>query len=318
MKTEIAIIYGSPSSEHEVSVESAKNIINFAESVPVEISKFFWEKNGSVIFSRGKIIEKFESLETALFSGAIDKHYVINAVHGQFGENGYLQNLLDKRGISYSGPSAEAAKISFDKNKTQKIVQKFCKVPRTIFLKKGSIISKEEIEKSGISLPFIIKPNEDGSSIGVSLIKEWGSLNGIVLNPNQNYLIQEFVEGVEVSNGVVETGSEFWDLPITEIEHRKEIFDYDSKYSTNGANEITPARLTSELTQEIKRISREVHSELKIGLYSRSDFIIKDGQPVFLEINSLPGMTANSILPKQLRQVDKYEAFLKTLLRLDL
>ncbi len=315
------VIYGAPSSEHEVSVNTMKTVSNWCEKQNIKLDFCEWSKTGEFNFSRGMEVFTFKSINSLCEYLSNNKYYVINALHGKFGEDGYVQKFLDEFNVSYSGPKTVSASITFDKHETFKKIKNSdiqISLPKEILIEKGTKSEEviQEINEVGLSFPLIAKPNADGSSIGLQKIKNNSELLGLIKNVNVDFLIQEYLEGREFSIGVVHDDDydDFWDLPATEIISGNELFDYESKYTENGTKEITPGNLDIENTDKLKTFSKQIHSLFKLGLYSRSDFIITENKIYFLEVNSLPGLTINSILPKQLSHVGKYDDFMRILL----
>lgn len=314
------IVFGSPSNEYDVSKNTMNTIYNWCKKQGLEIAICEWTKTGKFVFSRGMVTYTFTNENDFCKYLSKFNYYVINALHGKYGEDGYIQKFFDDYKITYSGPESRAASITFDKHKTTNLIAKSdiqVFLPKEIIIKKGSseIEINKQIFDSQLNFPLIAKPNSDGSSIGLKKLYDRTELAALLSQIEIKYLLQEFLVGREFSIGVIqEPRRDYWDLPITEIIPRNELFDYESKYTENGTKEITPGNLDIENTDKLKTFSKQIHSLFKLGLYSRSDFIITENKIYFLEVNSLPGLTINSILPKQLSHVGKYDDFMRILL----
>ncbi len=309
------IVYGGPSSENEVSCASKDLFLELLKvRNPILIE---WKKDMSFVVN-GEVL----SLESLLSYLKEHNGIFVNAMHGEFCEDGWIQEYLEKAGIPFTGPSSESAKQSMDKIRSQDIVKDIIAIiPTESITLTGVDGEKEGFVQKVLSLnwnyPLFVKPNAKGSSVGVYKVNNEEELikTASELAPD-TYLIQPGIEGTEVSIGTVCDNGEFLDLPATEILPKGDFFDYKSKYTEGGSNEITPARVSKEVMDKLKEVSIEIHKRLDLGCYSRTDIIIgKDNNMYYLETNSLPGMSKMSLLPQQLRVIGKLGEFGEILLR---
>lgn len=309
------IVYGGPSSENEVSCASKELFLELLKKHnPILVE---WKKDMSFVV-QNQIFELEAFLEYLKEHNGI----FVNAMHGEFCEDGWIQEYLERAKIPFTGPSSKSAKQSMDKVEAQDIVKDIINIiPTESITLTGMDEEKEEFVKKVLSFnwnyPLFVKPNAKGSSVGVYKVNNEEELikTSTVLAPD-TYLIQPAIQGTEVSIGTVCDNGEFLDLPATEILPKGEFFDYKSKYTEGGSNEITPARLSKEVMDKLKEVSIEIHKRLELGCYSRTDIIIgNDNNMYYLETNSLPGMSKMSLLPQQLRAIGKLEEFGEILLR---
>ncbi len=221
---------------------------------------------------------------------------VFLALHGGQGENGTLQAVLDVIGVPYTGSGQLASAVAMDKDVSKRLVRD---AGLTVARWLMAPASAEDVERS-VGFPCIVKPSREGSSVGLSLVRNASGLDGAVATAvawDNEVMIEQFIEGRELTVGVVGDAA----LPVIEIVSRNELFDYEAKYTPGMAQEF-PAELTAALDQALKRAALTAHRALKLGGYSRIDFRVTGaGDIFFLEANTLPGMTANSLIPKAAR-----------------
>jgi len=192
--------------------------------------------------------------------------------------------------------------LGMDKLLFRKVMDSFgILVPKYISLNKNEGVSKHEVEKSLGKLPYFVKPHNQGSSVGASVVKKWEDLNKVLKQAfrySETVLIDEYISGTELTCAVIGNKNPRA-LPLIEIEPLKgNFFDYKSKYESGGANEIVPARISSQLTKEIQEIACRIYRILGCRGFSRIDFIVQKGKPYVLEINTIPGLTPMSLFPK--------------------
>ncbi len=295
---------GGPSSEHEVSLASGENVLKNLDSRLFEPVKIKILRDGKVWMSG-----RYAKLEKAVKS--VDLCFL--ATHGEFGEDGRLQAILESYGVNYTGSGLLASALAMNKAKSRQLFSlSGLKTPKTL------IVREDENFKSQlkffvnklIKMPVVVKPCSRGSSVGVSVVKAKRLLNKAVLNAfkyDPEVLIEEFIGGREFTCGVVEKkvngATELTALPVTEIIPNQEydFFDYEAKYKAGASQEIVPAQIRSDLAREIQETAVKAHQVLGCKDYSRSDFRVKHGKPFILELNTLPGLTENSLLPKAVK-----------------
>jgi D-alanine-D-alanine ligase len=306
MMKNIAIVAGGDSSEYEVSLKSAEGLYGFIDKdrynrYIVTLRNSDWKvkmpdgtaadinKNDFSFPANGRKI-KFD--------------YAYITIHGRPGEDGRLQGYFDMLGIPYSSCGVLAAALTFNKFMNNQFLKSFgFRVADSVHLSKGREVDSESIIRK-LGLPVFVKPDEGGSSLGVTKVKETSQLKPAIekaFAEGHEVIVESFIDGMEISCGCYRTKSKQVVLPITEIVTDNEFFDYDAKY--NGqVREITPARISGELTEKIQRQTLEIYDITGARGIVRIDYIIpKDLNPVLLEINTNPGMTATSFIPQQIR-----------------
>lgn len=305
----VAIFCGGPSSEHEVSLSSTKSILKNINRKKYSPYIFYIRKNLQSAFYKAEndIIppedEKFEDLNK-LLKKTKDKFDValLSALHGEFGEDGTIQLLLENLGIKYTGSNSKSSRLCFDKFQTMEKVKRIkeIEIPKTVFLNLNNLKPTPPLK-----FPFILKPNALGSSVlvfRVSNKKDYiHAISAIKKGHVQEILVQELIGGIELSCGCLETKKgEFSELPPIEIIPKATFFDYKSKYEIGGSEEIAPpVSISKKESDRISKLTIKIHKLLKCRTYSRSDFIYNNSKVYFLETNTQPGMTATSLLPKE-------------------
>jgi D-alanine-D-alanine ligase len=302
MKT-IAIVAGGDSSEFEISVRSAgevcKNLSRrfIVYIVMIRKTDWYWEDQQGTYHD----IDKNDfSLITDEFRIRFDGVFI--AIHGTPGENGLLQGYFDMMGIPYSSCNAFCSALTFNKQACKLFLKEFM-IPMAdaILIRKGDNFDPVSILKK-TGLPCFVKPNDSGSSFGVTKVKNKELFLPAIetaLKESNEVLVETFMNGREVACGVIKTKNKTLVLPVTEIISKNEFFDYDAKYNAGRSEEVTPADMPSVITDEIQRLSLHIYDLLGCKGIVRVDFIIVDDKPFFLEINTVPGMTGESIVPKQ-------------------
>jgi D-alanine-D-alanine ligase len=299
----IAIVAGGDSSEFEISVKSANEVCKVLSSgyivyiIMIRGTNWYWEDPKG----RYHNIDKNEfSLVTDEYRIRFDAVFI--AIHGTPGENGLLQGYFDMLAIPYTSCNAFCSALTFNKQACKLFLKEY-KIPMAdaILIRKGDKFDPVGIIKQ-TGLPCFVKPNDSGSSFGVTKVKKKEDLLSaleIAFRESNEVMIETFMDGREVACGVVKTKSEAVVLPVTEIISKNEFFDYEAKYTPGKSDEVTPADLPAIVTNEIQRLSSLIYDLLGCKGIVRVDFIIIGLKPYFLEINTVPGMTAESLVPKQ-------------------
>ncbi|HCU20824.1 MAG TPA: D-alanine--D-alanine ligase [Bacteroidales bacterium] len=302
MKT-IAIAAGGNSSESEVSVKSAIEVSNILSSkyftyiIMIQGTNWYWEDPKGRYFN----IDKNDfSLRTDDIKIRFDAVFI--AIHGKPGENGYLQGYFEMLDIPYTSCNAFCSALTFNKQAC-KLFLKDYKIPmaRAVMIREGDEIDIDAVIKS-VGMPCFVKPNDSGSSFGVTKVKKKEDLASAFENAfreSDEVLIEAFMNGREVACGVIKTRSKAVILPVTEIISKNEFFDYEAKYTPGRSQEVTPADLPEKVTDKIQKLSSEIYDLLGCNGIVRVDFILIDFKPYFLEINTVPGMTKESLIPQQ-------------------
>jgi D-alanine-D-alanine ligase len=299
----IAIVAGGDSSEFEVSVKSANEVCKTLSSryisyiIMIRGTNWYWEDRKG----------RFHNIDKNDFSLTTDESRirfdaVFIAIHGTPGENGLLQGYFDMMAIPYTSCSAFCSALTFNKQAC-KLVLKEYKIPmaESILIRKGEHPDVNGIIKQ-TGMPCFVKPNDSGSSFGVTKVKKKEDMLSaieIAFRESNEVLIEAFMDGREVACGVVKTKKKALILPVTEIISKNEFFDYEAKYTPGKSDEITPANMPASITDEIQRLSSLIYDLLSCNGIVRVDFIIIGQKPYFLEINTVPGMTEESLVPKQ-------------------
>jgi D-alanine-D-alanine ligase len=225
-------------------------------------------------------------------------------MHGPPGENGKLQAYFDLLNIPYSTSGVLPLALTFNKYACKTFLSRCgIKTAVAVLLKKNEPwVTEEIVSKTG--LPCFVKPNCGGSSFGVSLINDPGDLNRAIdmaLKEDSEILIEEYIKGTELTCGLVKLKDKELVFPVTEIVSKRKFFDYEAKYTTGMAEEITPARVPEEISSKCQSISSRIYDLLNCIGIVRIDFICRDRELYFLELNGIPGMTRESIVPMQIR-----------------
>ena len=301
----IAIIAGGNSSEYEVSKKSGKNIYDEVdetrynkylvvlkerdwhveigeEKYPVDKNDFSFTRNG----------------EKILFDFA----YI--TIHGVPGENGLLQGYLDMMGVPYGCCNVLASALTFDKHTCNTYLKSYgVNVADSVMLIRGMAYDVNEIINE-VGLPCFVKPNAEGSSFGVTKVKEAAQLEDALKKAFalcREVLIETFIDGTELTCGVVKAGDMDITMPIAEVVPKNEFFDFEAKYDPTKSDEIIPARISPELTNRIKTLSSMIYDILRCEGIIRVDYIVREDEIFMLEVNTTPGMTSNSFVPKMVR-----------------
>ncbi len=300
----VAVVMGGYSGEYEVSIKSGQTIYeNLDKSIYNVYRIIITKDNWCFLDDRGQktLLEK-GNFHVQLSSGYIIKFDVcFNTIHGIPGENGQIQAFWDILGIRYTGCSSYLSALTFNKKDLLSIATQYG-IPTAgrITLQKGKgYDTKGIIEKLG--LPLFVKPNQSGSSLGASKVTDAEQLPSAVeeaFREDEVVLVEEYIVGTEVSVGVVDIMGTPKVLGITEIVSQNEFFDFDAKYK-GESEEITPARLDENTAKKVEELTIKLYTMLGMTGFSRSEFIIRDGQPYFLEMNTNPGFSTSSILPQQ-------------------
>ena len=304
MKKNIAIIMGGYSSEYNISIKSGE-VVYKTLSIEQDLNLYKIIIKKDEWYHEDKDLKKYEIKKDTFQIIKNDKlitiDLVFNTIHGIPGENGEIQSYLEKIGIKQTSSNSYESKITFDKNICKQKVKKIgYSTPKSIMINKNDKYDTKEM-LSKLTLPLFIKPNAGGSSFGISRVDdEKNIINAInfCFKEDKNALIEEEINGREISVGMLKYKNEIISLPPTEIISHNSFFDYDAKY--NGeSDEITPANITKEEEEEVRKISLNIYKKLNLKGFSRCDFILRDKIFYFLEINTNPGLTEESILPQQ-------------------
>ena len=226
---------------------------------------------------------------------------VFNAIHGTPGEDGLMQAYFELLGIPQNSCNYYQAALTFNKRDLLSVLKPYgIKTATSYYLNQGDEINTGEIVKT-VGLPCFVKPNKSGSSFGISKVKTQDEMEEaikVAYKEDDEIIIESFLDGTEVSVGVIKYNDEVMVLPVTEIVSENDFFDYEAKY-LGKSQEITPARISDQMTLKVQKISKRIYEILKMQGFSRSEFIIVNEEPHLLEVNTVPGLTTESLLPQQ-------------------
>ncbi|MBP1618319.1 MAG: ddl [Bacteroidetes bacterium] len=303
MKKNVAIVWGGYSSEAIVSAKSMEGISSFLDKekynvYPVEIRRDRWIASladGAV----GEIDKNDFSIVAP--DGRIKIDFAYITIHGTPGEDGHLQGYFDMIGMPYSSCGMMASALTFDKYICNKFLKNFdLKVADSALIRKGDEYSTEKIV-GDLGLPVFVKPAAGGSSFATTKVKEAEKLREAIelaFGESGEVIVETFISGREVTCGCCQLKGEVVVLPITEVVTQNEFFDYQAKYE-GQVQEITPARLSEEMTREIQQKTSYIYRLIGAKGIIRVDYIISGEIPFVLEVNTTPGMTATSFIPQQ-------------------
>jgi D-alanine-D-alanine ligase len=306
MRKNVAIVAGGYSSEYEVSLRSAETVFAAIDPDKYNRYKVILEKDAwTVTLPDGTTAPVDKNDFSFRENGAVRSvDYAYITVHGAPGEDGRLQGYLDMLRIPYSSCGVLASALTFNKYICNRFLEsQGILVSGSICLRRGEAVATDEII-ARLGLPVFVKPNDCGSSFGVTKVKEAGQLPTAIekaFAEGNEVIIERFIPGVEVTCGCYKTNGKVVALPVTEVIPANDFFDYGAKY--NGeSQEITPARLSGELTGRIQRETAKIYNLTGSRGIIRVDYIIPaDRKPVLLEVNTTPGMTATSFIPQQIQ-----------------
>ncbi len=303
-KKNVAVVMGGYSDEYKVSLKSGQLIYDSLDRDLYNVYKVVILKDEWYFLDDR---EQKSPINKADFSVNLDSGFTVkfdvcfNIIHGKPGENGELQAYWDTIGQKYTGCDFYQSALTFNKKDTLAVLSKYG-IPsaKSIYLRSGQEINEDEIVAE-LGLPLFVKPNQSGSSLGISKVKEQSELKkalDFAFAEDDEILIESFLNGMEVSVGVVDFAGETIVLGITEIVPHKEFFDYEAKYE-GASEEITPARIDDETRIKVEEIAKRAYDSLGMSGFSRSEYIIMNGTPYMLEMNTNPGFSPASILPQQ-------------------
>jgi D-alanine-D-alanine ligase len=305
-KLRLALIAGGKSSEREVSLKSGTQVYQALNKDKYDIRRY------DPLTDLGRLVQDAKDLDVALI-----------IMHGRGGEDGSMQGLLDLLEIPYQGSGVLASALAMNKELSKAIYQMAgLRVPAALSFTRDMVPSPQEIEGK-LGLPVVIKPVNEGSSIGITKAGTPEALQAgldAAFALDNRVLVEEFIEGTEVTGGVL-GNARLQAMPLVEIipSSAYTFFDYEAKYQPGATQEICPARLDADLTHRAQECAIKAHQALGCRGYSRTDMMVKDGEIYVLETNTIPGMTATSLFPQgaQAAGID-FPTLLDTLINLAL
>ena len=305
MQKNIAIVMGGYSSEAEISLKSGDVVYNSLDANKYTLYKVYIFKDRWFV----KLDTQEYKIDKDDFSFVkkdikVNFDCVFNAIHGDPGENGALVAYFDLLGIKHTSAPFYQMSLTFNKRDTLSVVKEYgIQTANSYYMHQRDEINTVKIIKK-VGLPCFVKPNRSGSSFGISKVYSEENLEEAIMKAckeDEEILIESFLDGKEVSVGIIEYQGKIEVLPITEIVSENDFFDYEAKYK-GKSKEITPARISDVEKKKVINTARKVYRVLNMSGFSRSEFILVDGEPYFLEINTVPGMTEESLLPQQAKE----------------
>jgi len=302
----VAIIMGGYSSEYQISLKSGNVVYQFLDQNLYKGYRIhiFKEKWVYVDDNDNEFLIDKNDFSVTVTGEKINFDVVFNAIHGTPGEDGLMQAYFELLGIPQSSCDYYQAALTFNKRDLLSVLKPYgIKTAISYYLNQGDEINEEEILKT-VGLPCFVKPNKSGSSFGISKVKTADELAYAIVNAykeDNEIIIESFLDGTEVSVGVINFKGKVTVLPITEIVSENDFFDYEAKY-LGKSQEITPARISDEMTAKVSAVAKKAYEVLKMSGFSRSEFIIVNGEPHMLEMNTIPGLTTESLIPQQAKE----------------
>lgn len=303
MKKNIAVLMGGYTNEYEISIKSGEVVYQYLSKEKYNVYRAHILKNEWFVLTDSN--EKYK-IDPANFSVKINGEFIyfdcaFNTIHGTPGEDGLIQGYLQTLGIPQTASDYYQAALSFNKRDCISVLKAYgIKSADNFFVNKGDDINAEEIINR-VGLPCFVKANRAGSSFGISKVKHISEIEAAIahsLKEDDEVILESFLDGTEVSVGVINLNGKITALPVTEIVSENEFFDYEAKY-LGQSEEITPARISQADTEKVQRQAEKIFKILKLKGLTRSEFIFHNGEPHFIECNTCPGLTEASILPQQ-------------------
>ena len=306
MKKIIAIVAGGDSSEMDVSLNSAAGLLTFIDSEKYQLYVVLINKNSwNVKVNQDELIPVDKNDFSFNYQHQrIKFDFAYITIHGTPGENGLLQGYFEMIGMPYSTCSVMTSALTFNKFFCNQYLKGFgVNVANAVLLRKGQIFNPEVIEQK-TGYPCFVKPNAGGSSFGVTKVKKPAEMQSAIekaFTEGDEVIIETFVPGTEITCGIYKTAEKSVVLPVSEVVSKNEFFDFDAKYK-GQVEEITPARISPELTSKVQNLTSEIYDILHCKGIVRIDYIITaDGKLNLLEVNTTPGMTTTSFIPQQVQ-----------------
>ncbi|WP_418495987.1 D-alanine--D-alanine ligase [Coprobacter sp.] len=305
-KRRIAIVAGGYSSEFPVSLRSAQGLYSFMDKDRYDIYIVKLTRDEWFVELPGGETSEIDKNDFSFVEGDRIRHFdfVYITIHGTPGEDGRLQGYLDMIGLPYSTCDTLVSAMTFNKFVCNRYLQAFgIPIAHSIVLRNGQSISDQEVVEQ-IGLPCFIKPNVGGSSCGATKVKIEGEIQPAIkkaFDEGKEVIIEAFMAGTEITCGCYKTRKRDVVLPVTEVISKNEFFDYEAKYTTCKVEEITPARLSEEMTAKVQERTSLIYDILGCKGIIRVDYIIVGEEPYLLEVNTTPGMTETSFIPQQVK-----------------
>ncbi|WP_372949415.1 D-alanine--D-alanine ligase [Mariniphaga sp.] len=304
-KPNIAVIAGGDSSEFVVSVKSGANVLAAIDTQKFKPWLVQMRGNEWFVLQGEKQIAAVDKSDFSfsLNNEKIQFEFAYITIHGTPGEDGILQGFFDLLNIPYSTSNVHSSSLTFNKWFCNNYLKSFgIKMARSVKINKGGNVNSSEIIKK-LGLPLFVKPNAGGSSFGITKVKNENDLLPAIESAwkeSNEALVEEFIAGTEFTCGLVKIGGKKIIFPVTEVIPKNEFFDFEAKYTPGATDEITPARLPEDLYEQCQQLSSEIYDLCQCSGIVRIDFILKNKEFYFLEVNTTPGMTSTSFIPQQI------------------
>lgn len=306
MKKNIAIVAGGNSSEYIISINSAEQIAVLLNKEKYEVYTVIVKGTEWLVKSDSfcDVIINKDDFSFSFNNQKVKFDCALIIIHGTPGEDGKLQGYFDTLKIPYTSSNTLASAITFNKIFSKNYLKPFdIPLAKFVSIKKGDVVNTGQIIKT-TGLPCFVKPNCAGSSFGVTKVKEKEKLFKAIeqaFKEDNEVIIEEFLEGHELTCGLFKTIKKTFIFPPTEIVSKNEFFDYEAKYTAGMADEITPANISEELTKEVQNLSSQVYDIFQLKGIARVDYIYSKEKLYFMEVNTVPGMSTASIVPQQIK-----------------
>jgi D-alanine-D-alanine ligase len=309
MKKNIALVAGGYSGEYVISVQSAVTIEQNLDNEKYNVYKIIVTKDSWSYTGKDGVVTQVDKNDFSLTvtGEKIKFDAVFIGIHGTPGEDGRLQGYFEMLGIPFTSCGMVSSALTFNKSYCNKVVAALnvVKVSKSVHIFRDQPYNTGEILEK-LRLPVFVKPAEGGSSIGMSKVKTAEELEPAIqkaFKEDSQVLVEEFIKGRELTMGLFKAGGKLTTLPITEILSSKEFFDYEAKYTPGITNEVTPAQIPDTLASRIQQTASALYNQLNCRGIVRIDFIYEDatGDLYFLEANTMPGQSENSLVPQQVR-----------------
>ncbi len=306
MKKNIAIIMGGYSSEYKISLKSGNVVYNYLDKEKFNLYRIhiFKDKWVHVDDNEKETPIDRNNFSIPLNGTSITFDCIFNAIHGSPGEDGLMQAYFELLGLKHTSCDFYQAALTFNKRDLLSVLKPYgIKAAPSYYLNLGDDINENEIIEK-VKLPCFVKANKSGSSYGITKVYEAKDLKSAIetaYKEDDEIIIEGFLEGPEVSVGVLKLKGETTVFPLTEIVSENDFFDYEAKYE-GKSQEITPARINDTQLKNVTQASKKIYDVLKMTGFSRSEFIFIGDEPYLLEMNTTPGLTTESILPQQAKE----------------
>ncbi len=303
MKKNIAIIMGGYSSEAAISLKSGEVVYQHISKNIYNTYKIHILQNKWVLVDDNNMEYPInrQDFSTKINGEKINFDCVFNAIHGHPGEDGTILAYFNLIGLKHTSAPFYQMALTFNKRDCLSVVEKYgIKTATSYYIDKGNEINIEKIIAK-VGLPCFVKPNNAGSSFGISKVKTKTEIIPAIhkaFKEDSQILIEEFLDGPEITIGVLNYKGKIKVLPMTEIVTENDFFDYEAKY-LGKSEEITPARISPEIHKKLEDVAKQVYQILNMSGFSRAEYILVNNEPYFLEINTVPGLTNASLIPQQ-------------------